>query len=182
MDGSRAVSTCPPAPHDNTHACESPWTGLERRGTAQYAFRARSRRAWGTTCRDHAIVGTLTGMSRSTLSESGLTYLHDVMASHVDRGLVPGLIALVAHGDDVHVEVIGNKAVGDTDMLERDAIFRIASLTKPVTAVAAMILVEQGSLQLQGSVEDLLPELADRRVLRSLDSELDDTVGAERPI
>ena len=104
-------------------------------------------------------------------SERGLRHLHDVMTSHVERASMPGLIALVAHGGRVHVEVIGTKAFGDAaPMAARDAIFRMASLTKPITAVAAMALVEDGVLELEAAVDELLPELVDRRVLRSLDS------------
>ena len=64
----------------------------------------------------------------------------------------------------------------------RDTIFRIASITKPITAAATMILVEECALRLDEPVDRLLPELADRRVLRRLDGPLDDTVPAERPI
>ena len=66
--------------------------------------------------------------------------------------------------------------------MQRDTIFRIASMTKPITAVAAMILVEECMLRLDDPVDRLLPELANRQVLRSLESELDDTVPANRPI
>ena len=63
--------------------------------------------------------------------------------------------------------------------MRRDTIFRIASLTKPITAAAAMILVEECKLRLDEPVDRLLPELADRKVLRSLESPLDDTVPAQ---
>ncbi len=66
------------------------------------------------------------------------------LAGYVERGALPGLIALVARGDDVQVDVLGTKALGDTGPMPRDAIFRIASLTKPVTAAAAMILADDG--------------------------------------
>jgi CubicO group peptidase (beta-lactamase class C family) len=66
--------------------------------------------------------------------------------------------------------------------LGRDAIFRIASLTKPITAVATMSLVDEGVLRLEEPINELVPELADRRVLRTVDASLDDTVPAERPI
>jgi CubicO group peptidase (beta-lactamase class C family) len=95
---------------------------------------------------------------------------------------MPGLVALVALGDEVHVEVIGSPSFADDTPLAQSAIFRIASLTKPVTAVAAMALVEEGVLRLDQPVDDLLPELADRRVLRAIDGDLDDTVPAIRPI
>ena len=66
--------------------------------------------------------------------------------------------------------------------MRRDTIFRLASVTKPITAVAAMILVEECKLRLDDPVDDFLPELANRKVLRTIDSELDDTVPAKRPI
>ena len=108
--------------------------------------------------------------------------VHDALAPHVDRGAIPGMAALVTVGDVLHVEVLGTAALGDTAPLERDAIFRIASLSKPVAAAAAMALVADGLLDLDASVDDLLPELAQPRVLRTLGSDLDDTVPAVRPI
>jgi CubicO group peptidase (beta-lactamase class C family) len=66
--------------------------------------------------------------------------------------------------------------------MRRDAIFRIASTTKPITAAAAMILVEECKLGLDEPVDRLLPELGQRRVLKRLDGPLDDTVPANRPI
>ena len=91
-------------------------------------------------------------------------------------------MALLARGGDVHVEVLGRAALDDPAPLQRDAIFRIASLTKPIGAAGAMVLVDDGVLSLSDPVDALLPELAGRRVLRSLESGLDDTVPAERPI
>jgi CubicO group peptidase (beta-lactamase class C family) len=63
-----------------------------------------------------------------------------------------------------------------------DTVFRISSTTKPVTAAVVLSLVDEGLLDLNGSVEDLLPELADRRVLHRPDGPLTDTVAAERPV
>jgi CubicO group peptidase (beta-lactamase class C family) len=117
-----------------------------------------------------------------SLSRRGLARLHDVLRAHVDRGEVPGLVALVARDDDVHVETLGAMAVGDARPMRRDAIFRIASLAKPITAVAAMMLVEDCTLRLDESIERWLPELANRHVLRTIASELDDTVPARRAI
>ena len=112
-------------------------------------------------------------MSRSGLSAAKLGRMHDVLAGYVERGEVPGLVAVVARRGEAHVDAIG---------ASRDSLFRIASMTKPVTAVAAMILVEEGSARLDEPVDALLPELAHRRVLRSVESELDDTVPSNRPI
>jgi CubicO group peptidase (beta-lactamase class C family) len=66
--------------------------------------------------------------------------------------------------------------------MRRDTIFRIASMTKPVTAAAALILVEDGRVALDAPVDRFLPELADRKVLRSITAPLDDVVPARRPI
>jgi len=108
--------------------------------------------------------------------------MHDVMAGHVERGEVPGIVTLVSRHAEVHVDAIGTKAVGGGDPMRRDTIFRIASLTKPITAAAAMILVEECRLRLDEPVDRLLPELANRRVLRALDGPVHDTVPANRPI
>jgi CubicO group peptidase (beta-lactamase class C family) len=108
--------------------------------------------------------------------------MHRVLSGYVERQEMPGLVALVSHKDDVHVETLGTLAVGSLSPMKRDTIFRIASLTKPMTAVAAMLLVEDCKLRLDDSIEPWLPELANRRVLRSMSSELDDTVPARRAI
>ena len=118
----------------------------------------------------------------ASLSTDGLAHLHDVMTSHVEAGEMPGLVTLVARGDHVHVDAVGSPSFAGDTPLARSAIFRIASLTKPVTAATTMSLVEEGALRLDQSVEDLLPELAQRRILRAIDAELDDTVAADRPI
>ena len=115
-------------------------------------------------------------------ANEGLARLHDSMAGHVAAGRLPGLVTLVARVDDVHIDAIGTPSFVDNAPLTRDAIFRIASLSKPITAVATMSLVEEGLLRLEEPIDELVPELADRRVLRSIDAELDDTVLAKRSI
>ncbi len=115
------------------------------------------------------------------LSKMRLGRMHDVMSRHVEDGAMPGLVTLVGRHGEVHVDVIGRIAFGGAPM-QRDTIFRITSMTKPVTAVAAMILVEECKLRLDDPVDGLLPELANRRVLRSIDSEIDDVVPAKRAI
>lgn len=121
-------------------------------------------------------------MSAGGLSKIRLGRMHDVMAGHVERGAAPGLVTLVSRRGEVHVDAMGMQAVGGRAPMRRDTIFRITSMTKPVTAVAAMILVEECRLRLDEPVDLLLPELADRKVLRQLDSPLNDTVPAHRPI
>ena len=89
---------------------------------------------------------------------------------------------LIARGDEVHFDAIGVKAFGSTEPMQRDTLFRIASMTKPVVAAAALMLVEQGKIALQDPVEHWLPELANRRVLKRIDGALDETVPAKRSI
>ena len=121
-------------------------------------------------------------MSTAGLSKARLGRMHDVMASYVERGEVPGLVMLVSRRGEVHVDVIGTRAIEDPVPMRRDTIFRISSMTKPITAAATMILVEECKLRLDEPVDRWLPELGDRQVLRRLDGPLDDTVPAKRPI
>jgi len=108
--------------------------------------------------------------------------MHHVLSGYIERKEMPGLVALVSRMDDIHVEALGTLAFDNSAPMKRDTIFRIASITKPITAVAAMILIEECKLRLDGSIEPWLPELAGRRVLKSIFSEVDDTVPARRPI
>jgi CubicO group peptidase (beta-lactamase class C family) len=121
-------------------------------------------------------------MGNGGFTHEGLAALDAALAGHASSGGVPGLVALVARDGQVHVTSSGHKTIGDDAAIGRDAIFRIASLTKPIIGVAAMLLIEDGAMALDDPVERWLPELADRRVLRSYDAELTDTVPAERPI
>jgi CubicO group peptidase (beta-lactamase class C family) len=122
-----------------------------------------------------------------------LRRLDAVLAGHVERGDVVGLTWLLARGGDVHAGAAGTLRAGVADgggdatgtpsgAVGRDTIYRISSTTKPIVAVAALTLVEQCVLRLDDPVDDLLPELADRRVLADPEGPLDDTVPASRPI
>jgi CubicO group peptidase (beta-lactamase class C family) len=114
-------------------------------------------------------------------TRQGLEQFRDVAARHVGDDRVPGLVALVARGDDVHVEALGELDIGGRPVA-RDSLFRIASTTKPITAAATLALVDEGLLELDEPVQRVLPELADRRVLVRMDGPLQDTVPARRPI
>lgn len=115
------------------------------------------------------------------LTAGGLAALHATADQHVASDDVPGLVALVASGDQEHAEVLGTLSIGGAPVL-RDSLFRIASMTKPVTGAATMALIEEGLIGLDEPVDRLLPELADRRVLRRVDGPLDDIVPANRAI
>src|SRR6266702_1647489 len=115
------------------------------------------------------------------LTDEGLGRLRAVARRHVGDDRVPGLVALVACGDQVHAEALGTLSIGGAPVA-RDSLFRIASTTKPITAAATLALAGEGLLDLDAPVDDLLPELAGRRVLTRMDGPLDDTVPARRPI
>jgi CubicO group peptidase (beta-lactamase class C family) len=121
-------------------------------------------------------------MSAGGFSKARLGRMHDVMGGYVERGEVPGMVTLVSRRGEVHVNAMGAKAAGGSDPMRRDTIFRIASRTKPITAAATMILVEECKLRLDEPVDRLLPKLANRKVLNHLDGSVDDTAPARRPI
>ena len=105
------------------------------------------------------------------------------IAQAVDAGLLSGAVTCVWHrGEVLQVNAIGHRDVGAGLPMQRDTIFRIASMTKPVTVAAAMALAEEGKLALSDPVTRWLPELADMRVLVNPTGGLDDTVAAQRPI
>src|SRR5829696_6287845 len=114
---------------------------------------------------------------------AALARLDAVMQRHVAGGSAAGVVWAAARDDDVHVGWAGTAGEGGAGTaIARNSIFRISSMTKPVTAVAVLQLVEDCVLGLDDPVDALLPELADRRVLRDPAGPLDDTVAAVRPI
>jgi CubicO group peptidase (beta-lactamase class C family) len=119
--------------------------------------------------------------SATGLTAAGLKGLHAAAERHVGDETVPGLVALVARGDQVHVEALGTLSVGGPPVA-RDSIFRIASTTKPITAAVTLAVAAEGLIGLDEPVDRLLPELAGRRVLRRMDGPLEDTVPAARAI
>ncbi len=119
---------------------------------------------------------------KAGLSAPRLARMHDTLLRHLERGQLPGLVAVVGRRGAEHIDAIGTLAFDRQAPMRRDTIFRLASVAKPITAVAAMVLVEECKLRLDDAVDEFLPELAHRRVLRTIDSELDDTVPAKRSI
>jgi CubicO group peptidase (beta-lactamase class C family) len=115
------------------------------------------------------------------LSPSGLQRFGEVAARHVGPDLIPGLVALVARRDQVHVEAVGSLRLGGPPV-QRDSLYRIASVSKVVTGAATMALVDDGVFGLDDPVDKWLPELAGPRVLRDPAGPLDDTVPARTPI
>jgi CubicO group peptidase (beta-lactamase class C family) len=100
------------------------------------------------------------GMSRERLARIG-----DVITADIEKGLVPGAVTVVARrGRVVHFKAYGRRDPGRDEPMERDAIFRIYSMTKPIVSVAAMMLAEEGRLLLSDPLEAFVPEFADVKV------------------
>jgi CubicO group peptidase (beta-lactamase class C family) len=118
----------------------------------------------------------------TAFTDDGLAQLRADLERHLAQGYAPGVVAVVSRGEQTHVLPLGTKAFGAAEPMPHDALFRIASMTKAVTAAAVMMLVDDGKLRLDEPVDRLLPELADRRVLKRIDGPLDDTVPANRPM
>jgi len=111
--------------------------------------------------------------------------VRELLERHVDSGFVPGVVAVLARHGEVHVEATGNLAfegAGSRTPMAGDTICRMGSMTKPIVAACAMMLVEDCALRLDDPVDDLLPELANMTVLADPNGPLEDTVAARRPI
>jgi CubicO group peptidase (beta-lactamase class C family) len=107
--------------------------------------------------------------------------LQRLLDRHVAARTAPGIVAVIGTGEEAEVVAAGVSRLGGA-LMPADAIMRIQSMTKVVSAVAALRLIETGDLSFDQPVDEWLPELADRRVLTSPSAGLDDTVAAEHPI
>src|SRR6202007_2363165 len=120
-------------------------------------------------------LGTLTPMKLDTNQAS--------IREAIDAGLLAGAVTLVWRaGEVLQVNELGHRDVDAKLPMQRDTIFRIASMTKPVTVAAAMSLVDEGKLALRDPIVRWVPELADMRVLNTPGGPLEKTHPARRPI
>jgi CubicO group peptidase (beta-lactamase class C family) len=124
-------------------------------------------------------------VSAGGFSAKRMVRVRDLLERHVDTGFVPGVVVALARHGEVHVERTGTLAFqgeGAGVPMAGDTIVRLASMTKPIVAACAMTLVEDCTLRLDDPVDDLLPEMADMKVLADPNGPLEDTVPANRPI
>ncbi|MGJ5045175.1 serine hydrolase domain-containing protein [Bradyrhizobium sp. HKCCYLRH1062] len=120
---------------------------------------------------------------RRGFDPAALAAIGPALAEFVDRGELAGIVSLTSRGGEiVHAETIGWRDVETRSPMRPDTLFRIASMTKPITSVAAMMLVEEGRIALADPISRWIPELADLRVLRDAADPLDETVPARRAI
>lgn len=129
------------------------------------------------------------GLARSKpervgMSSERLKRIAPAMQKYIDKGLVPGTVTLVARrGKVVHFEAQGYMDARSQKAMRKDALFRIASMTKPITSVALMMLWEEGKLQLSDPVSKFLPEFSEQMVSSTSDAsgETGELVSAKRP-
>ena len=120
---------------------------------------------------------------RSGVDMTKIAAIPAALQSYIDRGDIAGIVSLtVRHGELIQVNTLGWRDLEARAPMQRDTLFRLASMTKPVTSAAVMMLVDEGKLKLSDPVTRWLPELANRRVLRQVDGPLTDTVPAHRDI
>jgi CubicO group peptidase (beta-lactamase class C family) len=123
------------------------------------------------------------GIHHSGLSQERLERLSRALHSYVERGEAAGIVALIhRHGEEAYVDTIGWQDREAQFPMQRDTLFRIMSMTKPVIAVAALMLVEEGRIRLYDPVDAWLPELANRVVMRDPYGSPDDVYPAPRSI
>lgn len=99
------------------------------------------------------------------LNARALANLRGTLESHIDRGRIPGAIAVVARGGHVEMfDCLGQQDPQAGTAMREDAIFRIYSMTKPIASLAALMLMEEGALQTNDPLSKFLPEFAGAKV------------------
>ena len=107
------------------------------------------------------------------VSTERLERIRPVMQGYVDDGNLPGFLTVVArHGKIVHFETIGMRDVENKKPVEPDTIFRIYSMSKPITSVAVMMLYEEGRFQLGTPVSKFIPQFKNMKVYNEDQTEI----------
>jgi len=99
------------------------------------------------------------------LSSERLDRIHDAVQRHIDAGSISGAVTLVArHGKIAHLEAHGLMDIESKRAMPKDGVFRLASMSKPITAVAVMMMVEEGKVRLSDPVSRFIPEFKSMKV------------------
>src|SRR5262245_1917512 len=102
--------------------------------------------------------------------QPGHARIDAILQQAVDAGEVPGMVAMTATAQGLFYEgAFGSRALGEMTPMTLDTVFRIASMTKAITSVAAMQLVEQGKIGLDDPVPNIDPALGAPQVLEGFD-------------
>ena len=101
----------------------------------------------------------------ATLNAQAALRIREVLQGHIDGGLIPGAVAMISLGGETCLsQALGRRDPAAGDAMQSDSIFRIYSMTKPIVSLVAMMLVEQGRLQLTDPVSRHLPMFARQEV------------------
>jgi CubicO group peptidase (beta-lactamase class C family) len=120
-----------------------------------------------------------TGFDREALARIPQSFLQGV----VDEGTLSGFVTLIwRRGEIVQVNAVGRRDIAASAPMQRDTLFRIASMTKPITSLTALMLMEEGKLKLEDPIKKWIPELADRQVLKDAAGPVNQTYPAPRDI
>ncbi|MFI5318819.1 MAG: serine hydrolase domain-containing protein [Myxococcota bacterium] len=126
-------------------------------------------------------LGSLAALAKGEAARTGLdpdrlARIDAMVQGYIDAKQIPGAVTLVARrGEIAHVTVQGDKAFGSSDPMRRDTLFRVYSMSKPITSVAVLMLYEEGKLRLTDPVSKWIPELAKPRILRDPKGPIDVT-------
>jgi CubicO group peptidase (beta-lactamase class C family) len=119
----------------------------------------------------------------SGFSREGLAKITPALQGVIDSGVLSGAVTLVwRNGQVADVTVVGKRDIAAGAPMRRDTLFRIASMTKPITSVAALMLVEEGKLKLDDPITKWMPEFKDMKVLKDAQGPVEDTYPAPRDI
>ncbi len=119
----------------------------------------------------------------SGFSREGLAKIKPGLQGVIDSGVLSGAVTLLwRNGQIADVSVVGQADIEAGRPMTRDTLFRIASMTKPITSVAILMLMEEGKLKLDDPITKWAPEFADMRVLKDAEGPLDETYPAPRDI
>lgn len=122
-------------------------------------------------------------MADGGFTKDGLAQVPAALQAVVDAGDLSGFVTLVwRKGEIAQLTTLGKRDIDAGKPMEEDTIFRIASMTKPVTSVAALTLVEEGKLKLDDPIKKWIPEFANLRVLKDATGPIDQTEPAKRDI
>ncbi len=119
----------------------------------------------------------------SGFSHEGLAKIRPALQGVIDSGVLSGAVTLLwRNGQIADVTVVGQRDIAAGLPMTRDTLFRIASMTKPITSVAALMLIEEGRLRLDDPITKWMPEFSNMRVLKDAEGPVEDTYPAPRDI
>jgi CubicO group peptidase (beta-lactamase class C family) len=119
----------------------------------------------------------------SGFSREGLAKITPALQGVIDSGVLSGAVTLLwRNGQIADVAVVGMRDIEAGAPMRRDTLFRIASMTKPITSVAALMLVEEGKLKLDDPITKWMPEFKTMRVLKDAEGPVEDSYPAARHI